>query len=225
MSTTPVTVPRLGETYDAESSAAAERQNLALRERAWAWRIVALFAVINVAQFGAITWMATRPPPEPVMISNVGGQWQRVTTASQGITKEEALDIQYLSTYVRFYEGYNGHQAQHTYDTVRLMSAPDVQLQFRKLYEGHTGRDEQLGYHTQIDVKVTSIQVHEPGKTATVRFSTAEIAQGARPTAERDWVALVTYRYDPARKMEDRERAVNALGFTVTSYKVAGEAK
>lgn len=212
-------------TYLAESLG-LERDYLAeiVQSRKKAWRIT--YAALGLAALGIIAGVAglRREPPRPLVlrVDNATGNVDVVSVMrEQEQSYGEIVDEYFLNRYVLSRESYDYDSIQLDYDTTALMSAPDVQQEYYKLFEGENARDAVYSNRVRIVVSVHSIQPNGKGQ-ATVRFSTREIHSNGSRSDERNWIATIGYTYVSApMKLEDRR--INPLGFQVTSYRVAPE--
>lgn len=193
------------------------------RKRAVIRSYVAL--IFGVAGIGVALKAITSYKPEPFLlrVDNTTGAVDVLNIVNNSeSTYGEAVDKYFLNLYVSSYESYDYYTIQKDYDTAILLSAPDVQKQFYKIYEGDNARDEVLGASTKIIAKINSITPDTDEGIAVVRFTTQVKHSTGAIEDSKHWVARVGYEYVNA-PMSEADRRINPLGFQVTSYRVDPE--
>ncbi len=194
-----------------------------LKSRRAAWRVAGVMTGLALAGLGAGAAALWQPPVPPLVlrVDNATGAVEQVTALRTEESYGEVVDAYWLNRYVLDRESYDWQTVQVTYDATALMSAPDVQGEFQKLYGGMSGRDIVLGNKARIVVEMRSIQLVSKGR-AVLRFSTRQTADNGVAAETRTWIATVAYLYASA-PMRVEDRRINPLGFQVTSYRVDPE--
>ena len=191
-----------------------------------AWRITAACLLITGAAVGAVAGLTPLKTAVPfvIRVDNNTGVTDVVTTLKKSEKSYgEVTDKYFLAQYVRYREGYDWETVQDTFDATNLLSAPPVQQQFAELY-----RESKDAPHTilkdkfRINVRVNALAF--VGNMAQVRFEKIMIALGGDKNVlpPQRYIATIAYQYKNA-PMDEKDRLVNPLGFSVTSYRVDRE--
>lgn len=192
------------------------------RRRAWfAAGAFGILGVLGVAA-GIAGLSQTAPDPVVLRVDNATGAVDRVTVMREHETSYgEVVDQYWLNQYVLNRESYDYDTIQLTYDTTALLSSPDVQQQYYKVFEGSNARDVVLSNRARIVVSVRSIQPNGRGQ-ATVRFRVQQVNRNGTTENPENLIATIGYTYVNA-PMSAADRRINPLGFQVTSYRVDPE--
>ncbi|WP_336278607.1 virB8 family protein [Bartonella sp. CB175] len=220
----PVKSERLSSYYEESRGLERELINEFMKSRRLAWRIVGVFSVFGI--FGMICGVIgfSQPSPMPLVlrVDNTTGAVDTVSIMREHETSYgEIVDRYWLNQYVLNRETYDYDTIQLNYDTTALLSAPAVQQEFYKIYEGENARDKVLSNKARITVKVRSIQPNGNGQ-ATVRFTTHQQDINGSTGKKEDQIATIGYTYIDA-PMKSSDRLLNPLGFQVTSYRADPE--
>lgn len=208
-----------------EESKGLERDYLQelTRSRRAAWWVAITSAGLAVLAFSGIALLLPLKRVEPfvVRVDNATGGVDIVTVLRDAPQSYgEAVDKYFLNKYVQSRETYDFETLQLTYDTTLLFSSPDVQREFRALFEGPGARDKALGGSVRYQIKVRSIT---PAKdSAVVRFVRTRHAGGGTSDVDENLVATIGFEY-VAAPMHEEDRLVNPLGFQVKSYRIDPE--
>jgi type IV secretion system protein VirB8 len=193
------------------------------RSRRVAWAVAFTSLGLVGVLSGAVLALLPLKRVEPfvVRVDNATGGVDVVTTLRDAQQSYgEAVDKFQLNKYVLSRESYDYETVQATYDDAVLLSSPEVQREFRAIYDGPKARDKVFGDRVRFIVKVRSITLAK--STAVVRFvRTRHTADGAQDGDE-PFVATLGYEYIAA-PMREEDRLLNPLGFQVTSYRVDPE--
>lgn len=194
-----------------------------VRSRRAAWRVAAtswLLLALSLVGYSLLLPLKT-VEPFVIRVDNATGAVDIVSVLTEAPqVYGEVVDKYWLNRYVQSRESYDYETVQATYDATVLLSAPEVQREFRGTYDGPEARDKVLGDRVRLRVRVRSIT---PSKdTAVVRFvRTRHASEGLADVVE-SLVATIAFRY-VAAPMREEDRLVNPLGFQVTSYRVDPE--
>jgi type IV secretion system protein VirB8 len=208
-----------------EESRGLERDYLSelARSRRTAWRVAGVAVALVPLALGCLLALLPLKRVEPfvVRVDDATGGVDIVTVLKDAPQSYgEAVDKYFLNKYVLSRESYDYETVQATYDATVLLSNPDVQQEFRSLYDGPKARDKVFGNQVRLLVKVRSIT---PSKeVAVVRFMRTRHVENGMPDVNESLVATIGYRY-VAAPMHEEDRLVNPLGFQVTSYRVDPE--
>lgn len=189
-------------------------------------RLNVFFGALAFVSVGAVAGLTPlKAPPEMyvVRVNDASGAIEHVSRLGESLDSYgDRLDRYFLNAYIRNCESYNWYTVQEQFDTCALLSAPVVQTQYGKRFDGPNAPTERLGQLSNIDVDVHSITMGV-NQTATVRFSTAErdVTTG-RAERERHMIATIAYSYINVPLTESVARR-NPLGFQVTRYDLAAD--
>ena len=192
-----------------------------------AWRISGFCLLLVGLMAGAIAGLTPLKEVTPfvVRVDNNTGMTDIVTTVKK---KEESygevLDKFFLGQYIRNREGYDYQIIQDTYDATMLLSSPAVQGEYSKIYHNNPNAPHlKLRGEYKVVAKINAITFI--GKTAQIRFEkqmipvTGDLDKVIPP---QKMIATIGYEYTD-KPFSEKDRAVNPLGFQVTSYRVDPE--
>lgn len=195
-----------------------------VRSRKTAWRVATaggIFGLLGIV-CGIVGFSQPAPSPLVLRVDNATGAVDIVTTLREHETSYgEVVDKYWLNQYVLNREAYDYNTIQMNYDTTALLSAPAVQQDYYKIYDGSNARDRVLGNKARITVRVRSIQTNGRGQ-ATVRFTTQQHNANGTTEQPEHQIATIGYTYIGA-PMRSSDRLLNPLGFQVTSYRADPE--
>ncbi|EJF77848.1 hypothetical protein MCO_00727 [Bartonella sp. DB5-6] len=216
----PVKAEKLNSYY--EESRGLERELISefIRSRRTAWRVAGAVGIFGL--FGMVCGVVgfSQPAPTPLVlrVDNTTGAVDVISVMREHETSYgEIVDRYWLNQYVLNRETYDYDTIQLNYDTAALLSAPTVQQEFYKIYDGENARDKVLSNKARITVKVRSIQPNGRGQ-ATVRFTTQQHDSSGTVGPKQHQIATIGYTYVGA-PMKSSDRLLNPLGFQVTSYR------
>ena len=196
------------------------------RNRAW---FVAFASMgISAMAVGAVMLLTPLKRTETAVVrvdTTTGAADVVQSIGTKRVTEGEVVDKYFLNQYVLNRESYDYTTIQLGYDTTALLSAPDVQAQYYRLFEGSQAPDKVYGQATRIRTTIKSITPGgtDKARSAVVRFSTQKVASdGSSAAAPEHWIATLGYRYVQA-PISEKDRRINPLGFQVTSYRVDPE--
>lgn len=142
---------------------------------------------------------------------------------AQETTYGEELDKYWLARYVAERESYDWQLAQTSYDTVKLMSTPNL---FNEYHNYITSPVSPVNLFTQYKkIKVQILSVSFIRSVGQIRFSKTIVDQNGEadlniPTTY--WLATASYDYKH-KIAHEQDRRINPLGFQVTSYRIDSE--
>jgi type IV secretion system protein VirB8 len=193
----------------------------------FAWRVAMASAGITVLAIAAIAMMMPLKESIPyvVRVDNTTGVPDIVTAMTdKKVTGDEVMDKYWLAQYVRARETYDWYTLQRDYNTVGLLSSPNIGQAYAQLFEGKDALDKSFGKTTRATVEIVSV-VPTGKNTGTVRFikTTKRVDQEASPGTVTKWVATVAYEYRSTALIKESARLVNPFGFQVLTYRVDPE--
>src|SRR5690606_3110636 len=132
-----------------EESRGLERDLISeyIKSRKTAWRVATAaggFGLLGMI-CGIVGFSQPAPAPLVLRVDNATGAVDVVTTIRQHeASYGEVVDTYWLNQYVLNREAYDYNTIQLNYDTTALLSSPEVQQQYYKLYDGPNARDRVL---------------------------------------------------------------------------------
>jgi type IV secretion system protein VirB8 len=191
--------------------------------------VAGVFAFTTIMAMAAIMFMTPLKDTIPYLlrVDNATGHVDVVKPLSDAkvVTYGEALDKYWLRVYIKNRNSYEWEQIQNNFNIVKLMSGNDVFITYSSYITGekspvNTFEDNRIIEITKIDVTFLPT-TSKQNRIAQIRFQLdVKTAQGLpvpnfKPV---NWTATLTFDYKAEIKTED-ERALNPLGFRVTSYR------
>lgn len=190
--------------------------------------------------FGALAFMAVAAVmlltplkdvvPYVVRVDNATGAADIVRAGGEAKTQEQIDDEFWLTTYVRFREGYNFADSDAMYGVVELMSYADTFNEYKNFQMSKKGYTETLSNNRQmrVDVRgVTFLQRDEEKRTGTaqVRMIKTVVDRNGVPDPSvkpATWQTTITFDYkNPPKKRE--QEWINPRGFGAKSYSTVQE--
>ncbi|WP_317993952.1 type IV secrection system protein TrwG [Bartonella gliris] len=220
----PVKAEQLNSYYEESRGLERELINEFIRSRKTAWRVATVVGIFGLfgMMCGVVGFSQPAPTPLVLRVDNTTGAVDVISVMREHETSYgEVVDRYWLNQYVLNRETYDYDTIQLNYDTAALLSAPTVQQEFYKIYEGENARDQVLSNKARITVKVRSIQPNGQGQ-ATVRFTTQQYDSNGTVGPKQHQIATIGYTYVGA-PMKSSDRLLNPLGFQVTSYRADPE--
>ena len=192
-----------------------------------AWRISGACLLITGLAVGAVAGLTPMKETRPyvIRVDNNTGVTDIVTVMK---TKEqtygEVIDKHWLGQYIQYRESYDWFTIQDSYDATMLMSSPEVQVEFAKVYNDNPQAPHKiLKNNFKVVAKVKAITFI--GNTAQIRFEKRMLPVTGDLNKEfpvQNMIATIGYEYT-SQPMSEEARRVNPLGFQVTSYRVDPE--
>ncbi|UNE54104.1 virB8 family protein [Bartonella machadoae] len=220
----PVKAEQLNSYYKESRGLERELINEFIKSRRTAWRVTGVVGIFGLfgMMCGVVGFLQPAPTPLVLRVDNTTGAVDVISVMREHETSYgEVVDRYWLNQYVLNRETYDYDTIQLNYDTAALLSAPAVQQEFYKIYEGENARDKILSNKGRITVKVRSIQPNGRGQ-ATVRFTTQQHDTTGTVGPKQHQIATIGYTYVGA-PMKSSDRLLNPLGFQVTSYRADPE--
>lgn len=205
----------------------SSRVHLVQKSEKRAWMIAGVSVVVTIIALGAIAMMMPLKESIPyvIRVDNTTGVPDIVTAITdKEVTGDEVMDKYWLSQYVRARETYDWYTLQRDYNTVGLLSSPNVGLGYAQLFEGANAVDKQYGKTIRATIDIVSV-IPTSKNTGTVRFikTTKRVDQEAAPGTVTKWVATVAYEYRSTALIKESARLTNPFGFQVLSYRIDPE--
>ena len=183
-------------------------------------------SVLSIIAVMLLTPLKTTEP-YLVRVNDITGAVDIVTILdTEQITKNEALDKHFVSTYVRAREGYYYDMLNRDYELVNVLSSDDVASDYKDIYKGDNARDKVFSNKIQIGVDVLSIVLTESAgvKTATIRTNLKIKNISTKTLTNQYRVITLSYEYQNL-KLNENLRHLNPLGFKVLTYRTDEDIK
>ncbi|AGN33458.1 conjugal transfer protein, VirB8 family (plasmid) [Pseudomonas fluorescens A506] len=190
-------------------------------------RLAAFFAVLAFMAIAAVLALTPLKTVVPylVRVDNNTGASDLVPMVSDVKTQEQSDDDFWLSSYVRFREGYNFADSDAIYKIVETMSYSDTFQEYRNFQLSKKGYTDTLGNNRQMRVSIIGVtplarKPDDPFKTVQVRITKTVVDRNGVPDASfksATWLMTISFDYkNPAKKRE--QELVNPRGLGVKSY-------
>lgn len=197
------------------------------RKIAWGVAGVACF-IAALSAASAVVANVKREDPRPILVTldkGTGIAQVRRELDDAPTRFDEAVDKYWLSQYVCKRQGYDWFLISTDYEIVKLMSSDEVGKDYDREVNDKNAPLNVLAEKGKVRCKVISVSF--VGSSAQVRYSLERLDENgfnADGSPLFYWMATVAYEYQPGRKMTDKEREANPLGFTTLSYRRDAEA-
>ena len=194
-----------------------------------AWRICYIFAgFCLILSIILLTFVLTQK--KEIVLIRVDNRTGEAEVLSQlketSSTQDEAVEKFFTSRYLILREQYDYFSLQHDYETVQLFSSDLVRSDYLKIFDGSDSPDKIYGQNFNIKVDIISITISpatEPSRLASIRFRKTIFDIVNNKTREKFYTARIVFDFDPEKKVAEKFRLVNPLGFRVLSYQTSPE--
>ena len=194
-----------------------------------AWRICYILAgFCLILGFIIVTFVLTQK--KEIVLIRVDNRTGEAEVLSQlketSSTQDEAVEKFFTSRYLILREQYDYFSLQHDYETVQLFSSDPVRSDYLKIFDGSDSPDKIYGQNFNIKVDIISITISpatEPSRLASIRFRKTIFDIVNNKTREKFYTARIVFDFDPEKKVAEKFRLVNPLGFRVLSYQTSPE--
>ena len=183
--------------------------------------LMAVFAVQRLAPLKTVE-------PFVIQIDERSGVTQVVETSAKESLKENvAVDNFFLWRYVRARENYDRASLAYNWETVRVLSEPNMFNAYSTLMstqnpDGPITRLADVGMRTVSNATITHLQSATTNKYARVDFTVEESRRGT-VTAKFRATAKIEYAYYNNLELVQADRLQNPLGFLVVNYQLEEE--
>jgi len=215
-----------GNTFAEAMTWEASRVHQMERSEQRAWRIAFAAAVLVILSWVAIVLMLPLKETVPYVVrvdSSTGIADIMTTLNSEKVEFDEIMDRYWLARYVRARETYDWYTLAEDYNTVGLLSAPDVGRLYAAQFVGDNSIEKRNANRIRTTVEIVSI-VPTPNYTATVRYRTKTAPpDGSSAPVIASHIATIAYTYKRPSAMSGSDRLINPFGFVVLSYRTDEE--
>ena len=196
------------------------------RQRNWGWAVGTIGMAIGRASVTvlALTLPLKEIQPYVVMVDRTTGESEQVVSVRPtSLADQRAVLEAELVRYVTNRETYDPTDNPERIPVVDTMSVNQAQSSLRAIWNSASDQypPSLYGGETVITTRVRSVSVLDED-TAQVRF-VRRLEQEGSPPVERDFVAVVGYRFEPRTERTLDQVWRNPLGFTVTGYRIDAE--
>ncbi|MBS0044839.1 type IV secretion system protein [Shewanella sp. M16] len=194
-----------------------------------AWKVAAAFgliALMSVCAVIALTPLKTIENYMTIVDPKTGiTQVLKPIKNGEGVSYGEVLDKYWIQRFMIERNSYEWQTIQNSYNTVDLMSGDKVFSAYSKAIRAKDSPLEVFGDKRSIVVDVKGVSFlptnSSDEKLAQVHFTRQVVANDGSTAVGFDvtqWSATITFNYGSVISTE-KERALNPLGFQVTSYR------
>lgn len=202
-----------------------ERTARAARSENVAWWIAGVSALLLALLATAVAALLPLKTVETRVVrvdSSTGIVDQVVRLREAELGKDEVMNKYFLRRYVTLRKSYTRQQLQPNYDELYLFTAPKYRIALKTEFHmtSPVSPYAKYGELGTAEVKIKNVSFVRPN-IAQVRYFVVERRQGVETTVHE--VATLEFTYVAAPAIED-SRAINPLGFLVTSWRFDPEA-
>jgi len=195
------------------------------KSRRAAWMVASVACVIAVLLAVALAALAPLKRVETYLVrvdSATGIVDNVVRVADAKLGRDETMNRYFLRRYVVLRQSYTRAQLQGNYEQLFLLSAPKVRKDLRTEWQlgSPTSPYKRYGEFGTAEVKVMSVAFIKLN-IGQIRYYVVEHLHGLE--TQRHLIATMEFEYVAAPASEEA-RAVNPLGFQVTSWRTDEEA-
>lgn len=194
-----------------------------------AWRICYILAGFCLILGVTLLTLVLTEEKEIVLIrvDNRTGEAEVLSQLKEtSLSQDEAVEKFFSSRYLILREQYDYFSLKHDYETVQLFSSDVVRREYLKIFEGQDAPHEVYGQNFNITVDIISITISpatEPSRLASIRFRKKIIDVVNNKTREKFYTARIVFDFDLEKKVSEKFRLANPLGFKVVSYQTSPE--
>lgn len=202
-------------------------ERLALKEKQAraGWNVAKLLCALLIILAVATVFIAYKKEAYPFIVEldkSTGTTRVIDIRDPQNIPVDEMMDKYWLNLYTLSRENYDYRTLENDHARVRLMSVPEVFGPYDSQYGADNAKSIQnlLKDKKKIVCAIESVVPNGNG-IATVRFTKRLLdTYSNQEEARNSWRATIGYEYNPTYSMDESQRLINPLGFTVTSWRV-----
>lgn len=210
-----------GKSWEEEKSVMIKNSN----RTAWGIAgIMTIIAVVSVGYSAITTTNFERTEDKILSFDRATGAVEFLTSINNDTFKTLDVDMQtaisqyFVSQYVKNREGYTEPTIQKTYDLTQDYSSDVVRQQFIEEYNRPDSLDVELKKGTAtVSISSVTIEEYKGENIATVIFSVDKKPENKSPYIV-NYLARLSFIYEPEATQTSSKRRENPLGFVVTSY-------
>lgn len=194
-----------------------------------AWRICYVFIGLCILFSVIILVLVLTQEKEIVLIrvDNRTGETEVLSKLKEtSITQDEAVEKFFTSRYLILREQYDYFSLQNDYEVVQLFSSDEVRDEYLKIFDDSNSPDKVFGENFNIRVDIISIAISpatEPYRLASIRFRKRIFDIKNNNTKEKFYTVRIVFDFEPEKKISEKLRLDNPLGFKVMSYQSSQE--
>jgi type IV secretory pathway component VirB8 len=194
-----------------------------------AWVVAGAFALCFGISIVSIVLMMPLKQTIPYLIrvNATTGEINAMTAVrSKDVSFDEIQDKYWIGNYIRARESYDWHTIENDYLITKELSQKEVFVPVANLYSSDNAPTQVYGNKKRIVIKISSITLNSgnASKVATVRLSKTLVDNSSNTQlSTSNWVATISYIYNPKYLASEKSRTLNPFGFTVSSYRIDPE--
>ena len=208
--------------YERAASWAADVHGSLRASRRLAWIVAAVAATLAILEAIALAALAPLKTvvPYTLLVDRQTGYVQTIAGLRPGVlSQQSAVTQSFLVQYVIARETFDATDLRENYHKVMLWSAGAARSEYQHDLARSNATSPLNLYppSTVVATTIKSVNLLTTG-AALVRFATTRRDMGASAGDERNWTAVIAFRYTGAA-MTMGDRFLNPLGFQVTRYR------
>ena len=184
-------------------------------------------AVVILVISNVSTFYARKIDPVLIKVNQNSGYTQVINPlTNKNVNPNDQMNKYWLSMFVKAREGYSWNQVQLNYNLIQLMTNTNSQVFNSYSSFIHSKKLSPLNLFQNNDLIKTVINgiVLLNKNTAQVRFTNTVYNNLSVPDSNyqpAQFIATITFNYNPSKINTFKSSTLNPLGFTVTSYSVS----
>jgi type IV secretion system protein VirB8 len=191
-----------------------------------AWGVAALSVLLAALGLVAVMLLSPLKSVEPyvIRVDNGTGIVDVVPVYQGKDTLSEVIDRHLITTYVTARERYFYAVAEADYAQIGAMQSAPMNQSWLAAWDRNNAESPLNRYKdgttVRVQVQAVTFLTRADGRKdlAQVRFLTGRRPAGSGAEVVTHWIATLEYHYTPPSQ-DDRQRALNPLGFRVTEYR------
>ena len=194
-----------------------------------AWKVAGVFGLcFGLSVLANVLMMPLKQTtPYIIRVNSTTGEINAMTAArGKEVTFDEIQDKYWVANYIRARENYDWHTIDNDYHIVQELSQKEVFISVADLYNSKNAPTKIYGDKKRVVVKISSITLNRgnASNVATVRLSKTLVDNASNtPINTSNWVATISYSYNPKYLASEQSRTLNPFGFIVSSYRIDPE--
>lgn len=187
-----------------------------------AWYVALGSSVIAICAVAAVLGLTPLKESIPyvIRVDNSTGITDIVRVLKDEETNyDESINRYFVQQYVKYREGYSRDLAEEYYTNVGLMSGGNEKSAYYNMFNPSNPMSPLVLYSNKarVNIKIKSTTFINK-KTALVRYLKSIERGGSQKPEVSHWTATIVFKYE-GRRVDDKSREVNPLGFLVKEYR------
>ncbi|MFI3256096.1 MAG: type IV secretion system protein [Psittacicella sp.] len=187
------------------------------------YKKIAIFCgFISILCVGAVIALTPLKQVRPyvITVNQNTGYTELVPQLTAKITPKIATTKYWLSQYIIQRFNYNWYNVANNYNAINLMSNKSVFAAYSAIMQSKSGPLYKLGKNTNYVTTVNAVTLLN-AHTAQVRYTLKSVGPTGQETAGNipvNYVATLTFEWQPGKISTVKQRLINPLGLTVMSF-------